>query len=144
MVKKPFDKEKKIEKVERLAIAVSGLDISKLLAICELKTAHSLPQCKAIDNILEKWAFKHRIIGLCFDSTNSNTGEFGGVCILLERTMKRPLLQFACQHHIYEIVISEVFLTLVEKATAGPEISLFNRLQNYWNRIKILKTLKPE
>ena len=45
----------------------------------------------------------------CFDTTASNTGIKGGVCILLEKEICRDMLYLACGHHVSEIMLEKVF-----------------------------------
>ncbi len=45
---------------------------------------------------------KHRLIGMSFDTTASNTGHMNGAS-LLERELERALLWIACRHHVAEL-----------------------------------------
>ncbi len=45
---------------------------------------------------------KHRLIGMRFDTTASNTGHMNGAS-LLERELERALLWIACRHHVAEL-----------------------------------------
>jgi len=58
---------------------------------------------------IDDWGLRYRIKGLCFDTTASNTGTKGGVCIRLETEIGRQLLNLACRHHMSEIVLEKVF-----------------------------------
>lgn len=50
-------------------------------------------------------AAKHKIIGIEFDTTASNTGHINGAGALLENELDHALLWFACRHHISELHI---------------------------------------
>jgi len=52
---------------------------------------------------------RDHIKGLCFDTTASNTGTKGGVCIRLEKEIGRKFLNLACRHHVAEIMLEHVF-----------------------------------
>lgn len=124
-----------IRNIERLVVAVSGKNTTKLLAIVKLDDATSKPQVEQIFNTLSDWGVLRNIIGLSFHTTASNTGIINGVCTLLQQKFNKYLLTFACQHHVFEIIIGEVFTKLIEKTSSGPDIAIFQRFRNQWNKI---------
>ncbi|XP_065684263.1 uncharacterized protein LOC124807852 isoform X1 [Hydra vulgaris] len=73
---------------------------------------------------------------VCFDTTSSNTGWMQGACVLLEKWQGRPLLWFACRHHIYELHIKHVALAVSGNMSDGPVDNLFKKIQNFWETIK--------
>ena len=75
-----------------------------------------------------------KVVGMSFDTTASNTGRKNGACILLETKLKTDLLYFACRHRILELVIGEVFSTLMGPSH-GPEILIFKKFQSQWESI---------
>ena len=83
---------------------------------------------------LDEWGLKDRISGLCFDTTASNTGLKGGVCVLIEREQERDLLNLACRHHVAEIVLEKVF-GLHDTSSKSPNIELFHHFKEYWPRV---------
>lgn len=44
-----------------------------------------------------------KTIGICFDTTASNTGVHNGAAALLENHLNKALLWFACRHHVAEL-----------------------------------------
>lgn len=72
---------------------------------------------------------------MCCDTTASNTGRFSGACALLEQTLERELLLFACRHHVYELVLKAVFETKVKHITSSPDIPIFKKLRDNWKNI---------
>ena len=73
-------------------------------------------------------------MGISFDTNVSNTGYKSGACVMLEKSLERNLLYLACRHHIYELIIGEVFNVLLGPST-GPNISLFERFKKCWSSI---------
>ncbi|XP_074108448.1 uncharacterized protein LOC141533454 [Cotesia typhae] len=65
----------------------------------------------------------------------SNTGRFSGACAILEQTLERKLLLFACRHHIYELVLKAVFETKVKHITSSLDIPIFKKLRDNWKNI---------
>lgn len=122
------------EKVDRLAILVSGHGVEKLLATPKLQHGTGQAQADAVLKTLAYWDIEDRIVGLSFDTTASNTGKSGGACVLIERALDRHLLNLACRHHIMELVADKVFVECFGPSS-GPNIQLFLRLTERWNFI---------
>jgi len=59
---------------------------------------------------------------LAFDTTSSNTGLKSGACTLLEDKIAKRLLSFACRHHMFEIVLEQVFSLTLPAASTGPDV----------------------
>lgn len=117
--------------VHRIAVGVTGLDLEKILGIVKIPSGTGLAQAKATFQLLTIWEVVGDIVGMCFDTTASNTGSRNGACVLLEQLMKRHLLYFACRHHMHEIIIGEIYSVLLG-SSRGPNISLFERFQQCW------------
>ena len=120
-------------RVDRLPILVSGQNVIKLLAVPKLhdQTAETITQ--SIVETIYEWRLRDRIKGLCFDTTVSNTGEIGGVCIKLETEIGRPLLNLACRHHMHELMLKQVFsLCDVSKS---PNSEIFGNFREIWPRV---------
>ena len=66
-----------------------------------------------------------------FDTTSSNIGLDLGTCTLIEIALKRELIWIACRHHVFEVMLSDVFSATVEP-TSGPDINIFKRFQKKW------------
>ena len=88
------------ETVDRLPVLVSGQVVVKLLAVPKLQAGTAVVMATSILQTLDEWGLKDRISGLCFNTTASNTGLKGGVCVLIERELERDLLNLACRHHV--------------------------------------------
>jgi len=58
-----------------------------------------------------------------------------GACILLEQSLEREILFWACRHHIFELVLQDVFLEVKLFPMTGPDILLFKRFQHAWENI---------
>lgn len=135
------DVAKRNKFIERLPIVVTGLCIEKILGIAKLAAGSGEEQAEATIQCLTLWGVSDDVIGMCFDTTSSNTGTKKGACILLEQKIGRNLLHFACRHHIFELVIGGVFEELMGPSR-GPNISLFERFQQKWSNIDKTK-FKP-
>ena len=120
-------------KVGRLPILVSGQDVVKLLSVPKLQDGTAATMAQAVIQCIDTWVLRERIKGLCFDTTASNTGTKGGVCIRLEIEIGRKLLNLACRHHISEIVLGKVFS--VHDVSKSPNMELFDHFKDFWPRI---------
>jgi hypothetical protein len=60
--------------------------------------------------------------GLVFDANAANAGLKVGALALLEKTMDKELVWIACLHHVFEVMLSNVF-TVILGQTSGPEIA---------------------
>lgn len=123
--------------VNRLAIVVSFDKGFKLLEIPKIINGSGATVAKAVHGALEKWNLTRKVQALCFDTTSSNTGLRSGSAFILEGTMKRPILFFACRHHISELLLKKAFELTMEPDTSGPNIAIFNRFKTAWPTIKV-------
>lgn len=64
-----------IEKVDRLAILITGCATEQLLAVPELDSSSGQRQAEAVIDTLREWNVTDRVKALCFDTTSSNTGN---------------------------------------------------------------------
>ena len=78
-------------------------------------------------------------VGMCFDTTASNTGRFSGACVLLESLFQRPLLWMACRHHMFEVLLAEVF----KECIGLPLVQIFYYL-NTSDRLGQNYTISPK
>jgi hypothetical protein len=120
--------------VDRIAVSVTGINLEKILGIVKAQSGTGLAQSKATFQLLTIWEVVGDVVGMCFDTTASNTGARNGTCVLLEQLMNRNVLYFACRHHIHEVVIGEIYSVLLGPSR-GPNISLFERFQQCWSTI---------
>ena len=126
-------------KTERLPILLSGLGGVKLLGVPAIphKSSNSAGSliAKASDELIKIWDCKNNISGMVFDTTSSNTGAQTAACVALQSTLSKPLLWFACRHHVGEIVLSHVWNVLKIEASKSPEISIFQRFKEFFPSI---------
>lgn len=122
------------DKVDRLAVIVSGDGVMKLLGVPKISNGTGEAQSTSVFELIEEWNLTERIHSMSFDTTASNSGVNTGACVLLEKKMKRDLLSLACRHHIMELIIERVFNTLMGPSN-GPNIQIFQRFSNSWSQI---------
>ena len=50
-----------------------------------------------------------------------------GACIGLQEELGRPLLWFACRHHVGEIILKHVWDDTKVEVSSSPDINVFKR-----------------
>ena len=60
--------------------------------------------------------------------------KLNGACTLLEKAMGRNLLWMACRHHMFEVLLADVFNVCLGPST-GPEILFFKRFREKWTEM---------
>ena len=124
-----------METVDRAAILVSGGGgVEKLLAVAKMQSGTGEAQSTACLRALEDWKLKAHVRGLVFDTTASNTGLNAGACTPIDRAFDYNLIWIGCRHHIFEVMLSNVFTTALGP-TGGPEVKLFTRFKKHWRFI---------
>ena len=118
-------------KAERLPILVSGDGIQKLLMVPKLAAGTGVLTGQAVYDAAKEWDLVDNIIGMCFDTTASNTGLKEGACIHIMKHVKRNLLHFACRHHVLELLVGAAFAVCFGQSS-GPDIQLFKRFVKWW------------
>lgn len=73
------------QKVDRIAIVVTGDGVSQHLATPYLVQSDAEKQAELVFKIVKKWKLLDKIQFLSFDTTNLNSGRLGGICLLLQR-----------------------------------------------------------
>lgn len=122
------------DKVDRLPIVVTQEDTEQLLAVPKLSSGTGNSIATNVFEQLNQWQLLDKVQAACFDTTASNTGEYNGAAVLLEELLHRSLLFLPCRHHIYELVLKDVFIQKVlGSKTVGPDIPLIGRFRNEWN-----------
>jgi len=101
------------------------------LAVPKIGKGTGEEQAAACLKVLDNWKIRDKIQGLVFDTTSSNTGIHQGACVRIEEALDRELVNIACRHHVMEVILSHVFITLFG-ASGGPEVALFKRFQKHW------------
>lgn len=120
--------------VNRLVILVVGPDLEKLLAAPVLQSGRGVDEANAIFETLRQWGLCEKVKSMCFDTTATNSGPNKGACVKLQEMLGRQLYNFACRHHILELIIAAVYDALFG-SSVGPKIQLFHRFQAAWNSI---------
>lgn len=126
------------KKEERLPIIVSGKGVEKILSVPKLLNGKGSVMADAIYQAVDDWNLQNNIVGMCFDTTASNTGVYNGACTLFEDKIEKKLLYFACRHHFHEVIIADVFKECFG-TTSGPEVLLFTRFREQWSSIDTTK-----
>ncbi|KAE8740148.1 hypothetical protein FOCC_FOCC014346 [Frankliniella occidentalis] len=119
---------------DRLPVIVSGKGVEKLLGVPELP--HGSGECitQAVVTLLIDWDLKENLMGLVSDTTSTNSGRWGGACVLIQQTLGKELLKFACRHHVLELVVGAVFGNLAG-SSKSPDLLFGDFLKNHWETI---------
>ncbi|KAI9550672.1 hypothetical protein GHT06_013437 [Daphnia sinensis] len=113
----------------KLITLISGRkEEPKLIGIPPMENSTRLNQSQAALRMAKEWQIKDNIIGVCFDTTASNTGARQGAAILIESELKRALLYLACRHHHCELHIKHAF-TALRGERDRPDEPIFKRFQ---------------
>ena len=120
------------EKVDRLAILVSGAGVEKHLGVPKIKSGTGEAQANAVIETLEDWDLLDKVNSMSFDVVASHTGKNSGACKIIETKLQKNLYNLACLHHILELRVAAVFDDLFG-AYCGPNITLFEKFKKDWN-----------
>ena len=85
-------------KVDRLPIILTSLNdgTTKLLGVPKLSSSSGRNITNVVIEEMKSWHCDNYVIGMCFDTTASNTGKTNSACKLLETACERNLLWLAC------------------------------------------------
>lgn len=124
------------DKVDRLPILVSQDDTEQLIGVPKLKSGTGEEIASNVLKQLNIWQLTEKIQAVCCDTTAANTGSENGAAVLLEGKIGRDLIYLPCRHHIFEIILKEIFLRKVlNSTTVGPNIPLFERFKIEWKNL---------
>ena len=84
---------------------------------------------EAVFDHLKKLNIQVKIVGMCFDTTYSNTGPHKGACALLEKLLNRELLPLSCRHHTSEVIVSNVFKHCLNEILTSPDVNFFSNIE---------------
>lgn len=123
--------------VERLPVCVSSLvdGRSKLLGVPKLMSGTGKASANAVIENLKLWNCDSDIIGMCYDSASVNTGKITGACKTIETTLGRDLLWLTCRHHMFEVLLADIFKLCLTDVSTGPEIVIFKKFKDNWTNL---------
>lgn len=122
------------QKVDRLAIVVSGVDVQKIITIAKMNNETGLVISDTVFQHISEWNLLKQLIGICTDTTASNTGIHIGSVILFQQLLKRNILYLACRHHVFELIIGAIFIALFgDTKSSSPEI--FETFRRDWHHV---------
>ena len=81
--------------------------------------------------MLTTWQLKHSVVGLCYDTTSTNTGRHNGVVTRLNRRFGQ-LLNIPCRHHIFEILLNAAFKANFNMIGDVLDIRMFKPFLRHW------------
>jgi len=87
-----------------------------------------------VHELLTSWKCDHLVIGICFDTTASNTGKVNRACPVLEARVGRNLLWMVCRHHILEVLLFDAF-SVCFRPPSRPDVLIFKRFRDKWSEI---------
>lgn len=102
--------------VDRLPVICTGKGVCQVLGIPKLDTGTGQVTADAVYEIVDEWGLWPYVIGLCFDTTRSNTGSIRGAVTLLGHRFLSPKLTFECRHHVAELYVGAAFETIFGKS----------------------------
>jgi len=74
-----------------------------------VKNARLKHGVNAVLSTLDDWQLRAQMLGLVLDTASSNTRLNMGACTLIERALGTDLVWIACRHHVFEVMLSDVF-----------------------------------
>jgi len=86
-----------------------------LLFSIKLPNGTGEAEATAVLNLVQEWNLDDRIQFMSFDTTDTNTGAYAGVCVLLKQKMGKNLISLAFRHHIMELIVGQAFDTLMDR-----------------------------
>lgn len=122
----------------RLAVLVSSSESDQLLGVPEVKAESGKDMSEAIYDLMVEWGIVDLIMAVSADTTNSNTGRFGGAIVRLEQLLGRDLLYLACRHHVHELLLRAAFESKFGKTT-GVDVPLFAKFKKAWSTFDLKK-----
>ena len=86
-------------------------------------------QVELMKPLLEQYNLMDKIKFMCFDTTESNTGQNSGVCTRIVRLIQTPILHFGCRHHVNEHHVVHFWKNYPGSKTTVPDNQLFKKLK---------------
>lgn len=122
------------EMVDRLPVTISNGNLEQILKVPCLKSGTGKAQADTIFKVLCEWGLIDIVQGCYFDTTAVNTGLEKSTCVLLEKHLQRSLINLACRHHIFEILIRAAFESKLS-GTSGPDVALLKKFKTAWSTL---------
>lgn len=137
-------------KSERLPILATQGGTSQLLGVPKIDGT-GLSTAKAVEKVLIDWNLVEKAQIFCYDTTSVNTGVNNGAAKLLEDIFGKKFFHAPCRHHIFELILRDVFLLKLPEPkkrqtkgksklkgkkrnkTSSPKVSIFDRFKKEWN-----------
>ncbi len=95
----------------------------QLLGVPKLVNGTGEAVSNAVVTIFQEWGGGESLVNaMCFDTTASNNGRRSWACDVIKIRHGKNLLHLACQHHVYGIVVWEMFKHCFGP---GPDFGLF-------------------
>lgn len=79
-----------------MPVLISQKSGVQLLGVPKIGSGTAINMADGIFTLINEWKLQENVIGLSFDLTNSNRGEYGGACVKLDQLFGRPLLKLGC------------------------------------------------
>ncbi|XP_065681034.1 uncharacterized protein LOC101235214 isoform X1 [Hydra vulgaris] len=124
---------------ERIVVSVTSPDLECrddfLLGIVQAENSSGSEQAHIILNLLEYYDIVGNIIGVCCDTTASNTGKFAGTVTILLTILNTSLVWCVCCRHIIEVHIKHFMTALTGADTKSPRREIYVRLQKVCSKM---------
>lgn len=88
---------------------------------------------EVVKEYLVKWCVKGQLVGMVFDTTASNSGEFAG---FWRPGWNSPILWLTCLRNVAELHLAYA-VKYVTSSTEDPGMALFHRLRSQWKDLEI-------
>lgn len=121
-------------KEHRLAIVWHSNSKDKLISIDKMRNKTAASQAALILRSLEFFGLENHAVAAVCDNERTNTGIDNGTCVVLEDLLDRYLLRTMCKHHIYEIVVKDVYGYLF--SSSAPTNLFHPILVEKWSELK--------
>lgn len=119
----------------RLAIVWHSNKEHNVIGMVEMSDKTAESQANALLNTCQNFGIeRNQISGLSCDNENTNVGIHGGTCLLIEKSLEKPLLRLMCRHHIAELMIKNVYHCLF--TTDTPNNIFFPILKKEWSSLR--------
>jgi len=125
----------KVSTNERCSILVSSptLEEDELIGLSVIHSSAGAHQGESLIPLLDEWGIHAQNIGICCDSTATQTRKYAGVIQLIQKELEQPLVWMICRRHITELHVKHAMQIVTGDKT--PDDPLFKKLQDKWNDV---------